>query len=161
MKKQKILGLAVVLSGLFLASSGFAQTTKKKPGYGLATQHETMDFFGATACVIDNTATATLCYAGEGLLDAVCASDETGIAVGDYTVVKDSAVAAGNVVAIDTLAISPRVVASSTQTLAGLSPVGCWQPAHKARFNNGLVGVQNAAKHSSVIYYHKSDGSNP
>lgn len=124
--------------------------------------HENLEFYGTIPCRISDSTTAVLCKSGEGLLDAICA--DGGTAIG-YSLGVDSGVAGSrSVTNSDSLLISPTVFAKP-DTASMVGGIYCWSAKREiggpVRFVNGLVGVQSAATHSTILYWHYSDGSNP
>jgi hypothetical protein len=109
-------------------------------------------------CRTTASTTAVLCTAGEGFLDAICPSGGT---LGQYSLGIDSGVAATrSVTNSDTLVISPTVF-THTDTTSTPGGLPCYVPAKPQRYLLGLVGVQSSAGHTTVILYHKTNGSNP
>lgn len=159
-----LLAMAMFALHLIVPVAALAESEKVSPfqGGNRAGIHASLDFFGTKPCRITASTTATLCASGEGVLDAICASGGT---LGQYSLGLDSAVAGSrSVTNSDSLVLSPMVF---THTDTGSSPGGlsCWAAKEQAggpvRFVNGLVGVQSHAGHTTLLFYHKTDGSNP
>lgn len=154
MKKFVTLGLAL---GLLCPTILRAESAKVAPAYRGGIRHENLEFYGAKTCRITASTTGVLCTASEGFLDAICPSG--GVGTG-YTLALDSGVAGSrSVTNSDSLVVSPMVF--SRIDSASHAGVPCYEPKRPIRFVNGLVGVQSAAGHTTVIHYHLSDGSNP
>lgn len=129
------------------------------PRYQGGIRHQTMAFYGSKPCRITASTTAVLCASGQGILDGVCPSGGT---LGKYSLALDSDIAGTrSATNSDSYVISPPVY---TYTGSTSIPAGgaCFVPPSGAgRFTNGLVGVQNDAGHTTILYWHKADGSNP
>jgi hypothetical protein len=150
-----LMALGLVLG---LALPVFAESAKVAPAYKGGIRHGNLEFFGVKTCRITGSTTAVLCVAGEGFVDAICPS---GGVSGAYSLAVDSDIAGSrSVTNSDSLLITPQVPTrvDSAGTPGGLP---CYEPKRPIRFVNGLVGVQSAAGHSTVIHYHLSSGTNP
>ena len=156
------LAFALVAAHLSVVPA-FAETAKTSPLQSLTGGiHENLDFYGVIPCRISDSTTAVLCKSGEGFLDAVCADGGTGNL--PYSLGLDSGIAGSrSVTNSDTLLLTPMVF--SRFDSASTQGHYCWNAKADSggpvRFVNGLVGVQNAASHSTILYWHYSDGSNP
>jgi hypothetical protein len=149
------LGLAFALS----SKSHATESAKKLPAVGNTGGYfQTLDFYGVKTCLVNATTTAKLCDSGEGVLDAICPSGGT---LGQYTLGLDTSVAGTrSVTNSDTLLLTPMVF-THTDTTSTPGGLPCYVPAKPQRYLLGLVGVQSSAGHTTVILYHKTNGSNP
>lgn len=124
--------------------------------------HENLDFYGVKPCRITASTTAVLCKSGEGFLDAVCVS---GGVSNKYSLALDTGVAGTrSVTNSDSMVLTPMVFTRlDTNSLPGGK--SCWTAKHEAggpvKFVNGLVGVQQAATETTILYWHYSNGENP
>lgn len=161
MKKARKAGLGFMALALVAGFGlfGYAENAKQAPNMpGRAGLHENLKFYGMVPCRISASTTAVLCKAGEGFLDAVCPSGGT---LGKYSLALDSGVAGTrSVTNSDTLVLTPMVYTHIDTGSRGAFN-GCWELKEPARFVNGLVGVQSDAGHSTLLYWHRSDGENP
>lgn len=165
MKKLKmLLGAALALTLAFAPVVTYAESENSAPNLGgtFTGVHYNLDFYGVKPCRISDSTTAVLCKAGEGFLDAVCT--DGGVSP-NYSLALDTGVAGTrSVTNSDTLVLTPMVFANpDTATLNGRDY--CWNAKKEAggpvKFVNGLVGVQNAATSSTILYWHYSNGLNP
>lgn len=165
---KKLFGAALALA-LALAPVGmsYAESENTPPAVGgsFGGLHPNLDFYGVKKCVITDSTTAVLCKSGEGFFDAICV--DGGLATG-YSLALDSG-QAGALAVTDALVqgykLSPMVFSvSDTVTLASM-PSLCFSAKNDVggpiKFVNGLVGVQSASGHSSILYWHYSNGLNP
>lgn len=124
--------------------------------------HPNLDFYGVKPCRITLSTTAVLCKSGEGFLDAVCVS---GGVSDKYSLGLDSGIAGTrSVTNSNDLVLTPMVFTSvDTKSLNG--GAWCWNAKKEAggpvKFVNGLVGVQQAATETTILYWHYSSGLNP
>lgn len=166
-KTKKLLGAALALvlaAGTFGPVKVYAENANQSPYQGgqWGGIHENLDFYGVKPCRITSSTTAVLCKSGEGFLDAICA---TGGVSSGYSLGLDTGIATSRTVTnSDTYVVSPMVF---SRLDSGSSPGGlsCWAAKEQAggpvKFVNGLAGVQSAATHQTILYWHYSDGSNP
>lgn len=160
------LAFALVAAPLSVAVPVFAESQNSSPvqGGNFGGLHENLDFYGVKPCRITASTTAVLCKSGEGFLDAVCAS---GGAAANYSLAVDSGIAGSrSVTNSDTLVLTPMVFAKAdTGGLDIKDSLKCWSAKSQAggpvKFVNGLVGVQSAATHTTLLYWHYSNGENP
>lgn len=165
MKSMKTLfGAALALALAFAPVVSYAENENTPPAVGgsFGGLHPNLDFYGVKPCRISDSTTAVLCKSGEGFLDAICA--DGGLATG-YTLGVDSGVAGSrSVTNSDSLLLTPMVF-SMPDTAAANGQQRCWAARNQAggpvKFVNGLVGVQSAATHSTLLYWHYSNGLNP
>lgn len=167
MKKLKTLfGAALALALAFapvVPAHAESENTPPAVGGSFGGLHPNLDFYGVKPCRVSDSTTAVLCKSGEGFLDAVCA--DGGLATG-YSLAVDSGIAGSrSVTNSDSLVLTPMVFSvSDTVTLASM-PSQCWNAKTQAggpvKFVNGLLGVQSAATHSTILYWHYSNGLNP
>lgn len=166
MKKLKMLfGAALALALAFapvVSAYAEAENTPPPVGGSFGGLHPNLDFYGVKPCRVSDSTTAVLCKSGEGFLDAVCAD---GGASPNYSLALDSGIAGSrSVTNSDSLVLTPMVFTKpDTATMVG--GVYCWnaktQSGGPVKFVNGLLGVQNAATHSTILYWHYSGGLNP
>lgn len=139
-----------------------SENTPPPVGGSFGGLHPNLDFYGVKACRITASTTAVLCKSGEGFLDAVCAS---GGVSPEYSLALDSGVAGTrSVTNSDTLVLTPMVFTNpNTAVLNGASR--CWtaktDAGGPAKFVNGLLGVQSATGHTTLLFWHYSGGLNP
>lgn len=161
------LGLALAVSVVPVGVAVAAETAKLSPSQGgqWGGIHENLEFYGTVPCRITSSTTAVLCRSGEGLLDAVCANGASPIAGTAYSLGLDSGIAGTrSVTNSDSLVLTPMVFALA-DTTSSQGQMKCWSARDASggpvRFVKGLVGVQSAAAHQTVLYWHYSDGTNP
>lgn len=167
MKKLKVLfGAALALALAFApVVSAYAESENTPPAVGgsFGGLHPNLDFYGVKPCRVSDSTTAVLCKSGEGFLDAVCV--DGGLASG-YSLAVDSGIAGSrSVTNSDSLVLTPMVFSQSDTVTLAAFPNRCWTAKTDAggpvKFVNGLLGVQSAATHSTILYWHYSNGLNP
>lgn len=162
---KKLFGAALALSLAFapvVFVHAESENTPPAVGGSFGGLHPNLDFYGVKPCRVSDSTTAVLCKSGEGFLDAICV--DGGTALG-YSLALDSGVAGSrSVTNSDSLLLSPMVF-SMPDTAAAVGQQKCWNAKNQAggpvKFVNGLLGVQSASTHSSILYWHYSSGLNP
>src|SRR3990167_6041548 len=162
MNKLKMLfGAALALTLAFAPVVSYAESENSSPfqGGNFGGLHENLDFYGVKPCRITASTTAVLCKTGEGFLDAVCASG--GVSPEYSIAINSSGVSAQTTTNVDGYVLTPMVFTNpNTAVLNGASR--CWTAKTDAggpvKFVNGLVGVQSAAGHTTLLYWHYSGG---
>ena len=179
MKKSVKKYMGVALVGLMLAMSASkvmaaagdeAVNPRGAGGVGFFNP----SFLGLQVMKIEGTvAPYQIVLNDSGLLYAVCRQDETADTYAmafDYTTGLSPLISYVNINGAGkeadsnkSTAITPYVY-SSGSTLLGYhaeAQWGCWVPPWPARFDDGLVGVNDGAAGFSLFYYRTDDGTNP
>lgn len=166
LKLKTLVGAALALVLAFApVMSAYAESENTPPAVGgsFGGLHPNLDFYGVKPCRVSDSTTAVLCKSGEGFLDAVCV--DGGLSSG-YSLALDSGIPGSrSTTNSDTLVLTPMVFSVPDTVALNAMPSQCWNAKNAAggpvKFVNGLVGVQNAASHSTILYWHYSSGLNP
>ncbi len=167
MKKLKMpFGAALALALAFApVVYVYAESENTPPAVGgsFGGLHPNLDFYGVKPCRVSDSQTAVLCKSGEGFLDAVCA--DGGVSAG-YSLGIDSGIAGTrSVTNSDSLLLTPMVFSQSDTVALAAFPTRCWTAKNDAggpvKFVNGFVLAQSSPSHSTVAYWHYSNGLNP
>ena len=163
---KKLFGAALALALAFapvVSVRAENENTPPQVGGSFGGLHPNLDFYGVKPCRVTDSTTAVLCKSGEGFLDAICVD---GGLLSGYSLALDSGIAGTrSTTNSDTILLTPMVFSVSDTVALSAMPSQCWNAKTQAggpvKFVDGLLGVQNAATHSTVLYWHYSNGLNP
>lgn len=176
---HKLFAKALMLIALVaIAMPVLAQTEAAKPRVKASgALHDNPSFIGIKVGMVERTADPVEIDSNDqGLLYAICRQSES---TDDYALAWDyftsltplnayigldmsvAEEAANFSSIISPYAYGNAVDSTATDYIKRNAMEGCWIPPWPARYESGLIGMNNSAEGYSLFYYRSDDGSNP